>query len=594
MAQKIPWLKWFQDLLDERGWRSEAELTRLPKFLHFWTLLIKSFIRNRCPIRASALSYTTLLALIPMLAVVVGITSAFLKEEGTERIDQFIVKFVENVIPPGAPDTNAPTAPSDLSMEEYDDSFPTNASAATNLLAGNSSTNRSALRSLSKDANVVAVRRDAAGKINEFIQNTRSGTLGVTGSVLLIFVAISMLSRIESTFNDIWGVARGRTWGTRIILYWGVISLVPFLLVAAFGLASGPHLDWTKRMLATMPPLVNRALFQILPVIVLCVTFSIFYVLMPNTKVHWRAAAVGGAVAGVLWHLNNLASVLFVSRVVTYSKMYGTVAAVPIFMVGLYLSWLILLFGAQFAYAFQNRATYLQEKLAENVNQRGREFVALRLMTFIGQKFHRGEPPPDVLRMAEELGIPTKLIQQVMQTMVSARLAMQVAGAEAAYVPARPIENITAHDILQAMRASHGQVLATREEPMRKEVYGEFARIEEAEKQAAASITMLTLVSRATQPQLEFSAMKADAGETKLKPAVDASDELRDEIEAEPVADSPAVHSSDYAPEKSQGNETQTPAEQNETAPSFESEKKIEVAQATVKPPGDEERDFPL
>src|ERR1035438_524885 len=96
--------------------------------------------------------------------------------------------------------------------------------------------------------------------IHKFIQNTRSGALGVMGSILLIFAAISMLSRIEETFNDIWGVARGRSWFMRIMLYWGVISLAPILLVVALGLATGPHLEGMRKLLATTP--IMNALFS--------------------------------------------------------------------------------------------------------------------------------------------------------------------------------------------------------------------------------------------------------------------------------------------------------------------------------------------
>src|SRR5205085_5870471 len=133
--------------------------------------------------------------------------------------------------------------------------------------------------------------------------------------------------------------------------------------------------------------------------------------LVPNTKVKFNAALVGGVVGGTLWHLNNLFGFLYVSRVVTYSKMYGSLGLVPVFMAGLYLSWLILLFGAQVAYAYQNRASYLQERQLENINQRGREFVALRLMTSIGQRFLRGDRPAAVGELGKELRVPTRLIQ---------------------------------------------------------------------------------------------------------------------------------------------------------------------------------------
>jgi membrane protein len=336
--------------------------------------------------------------------------------------------------------------------------------------------------------------------IHQFIQNTRSGALGVTGTVLLIFVAISMLSRIEDTLNDMWGVARGRSWFMRVMLYWSVISLVPVLLVVALGLASGPHLASTRELLTTMPFIgrfVMPFVFKAGPAVVLCLTFALLYMVIPNTKVHWGAALAGGLVGGLLFYLNNLMSVLYVSRVVSNSKIYGSLGLVPVFMIGLYFAWLILLFGAQVAYAYQNRATYFEEKQAENINQRGREFIALRLMTCVGQRFVRAEPPPGLEEIAGALAVPARLVQQIMQTLCAARLVTEAAGTEPAYLPARPLETITCHDILLAMRATQGQDLATRDEPARAEVYGEFHRIEEAERQAAASVTMLALVNRA-------------------------------------------------------------------------------------------------
>jgi membrane protein len=190
---------------------------------------------------------------------------------------------------------------------------------------------------------------------------------------------------------------------------------------------------------------------------------------------------------------------------VSNSQIYGKLGLLPVFMAGLYLSWIILLFGAQVAYAFQNRKSYLQDKLVENVNQRGREFIALRLMTCIGQRFQNGKPPVTIQEISNELGIPTKLAQQVLQTLLSTKLIVEVAGNENSFAPARPLDSINAHHVLRAMRASGGQELLSRDEPVRAEIFGEFARIEEAEKNAAVAITMLALVNRA-QSHLEIAA----------------------------------------------------------------------------------------
>jgi membrane protein len=181
---------------------------------------------------------------------------------------------------------------------------------------------------------------------------------------------------------------------------------------------------------------------------------------------------------------------------VTNSNIYGGFGVVPVFMAGLYFSWVILLFGAQIAYVYQNRAAYLQDRLADNVNQRGREFVALRLMTCLGQRFQNGRRAGTVLQLSTELGIPSRLSQSVLRTLVHKQLVTEVAGAEAAFVPARPLDTITAYDILLAMRTGTGQELPLREEATFTGIYGEFARIESAERETASTISLLALASR--------------------------------------------------------------------------------------------------
>ncbi len=500
------------DILSERALPEKLATSRTRRFLHFWVLVWRSFSKNRCPVRASALAYGTLLALIPMLAVVISITSSFLKKEGEDRIDEFVMHLVSSVTPPAVLSaTNGPSSTASRLPANAENPTPVSnevaqASAGTTNNAHASDREASGsddIASLAQDKRAVAARKEIARDIHQFVKNTRSGALGVTGSVLLIFAAISLLSRIETTFNDIWGISRGRSWFMRIVLYWGVLSLAPLLLIVAVGLASGPHLESTRHLLEVMP-VVGHLLFQFLPVVVLCLTFSLFYMLMPNTKVRWLAALVGGVTSGLLFHLNNMVSVLYVSRVISNSRIYGSLGLVPVFMVGLYFSWVILLFGAQVAYAFQNRSTYLEEKQIENINQRGREFVALRLMTFIGQRFSRGDAAPSAVELAETLAVPTRLIRQVLQTLASARLVAETTSAEPGYLPARPLETITCHDILMALRATQGNELATHDDRARNEVFGEFKRIEEAERVAASSVNLLTLANRCQEPaQLE-------------------------------------------------------------------------------------------
>jgi membrane protein len=587
-------------LWDER-FHADQELSRLHKFLHFWVLVVKSFNRNRCPIRASALSFTTLLALIPVLAVAISITSALLKKQGEDQIYRFVDKFVSAVMPsatvtnsspePGSPRTNPAT-----NSEEEIASPPlspgtTNVTpefAATNNSGTGWETNAVPKAAEFPEANAPAAagnnertetQKEVARRIHEFIRNTRSGTLGITGAILLVIVGIRMFGTVESTFNDIWGLTRGRNWLNRILIYCTTILISPFLLTGAAALTSGPHLKTTQRFIAEMP-VFGPMIFPTLSLIILWFAFAMFYFLVPNTKVRFSAALVGGIVGGTVWHVNNLFGFLYVSRVVSNSKIYGSLGLVPVFMAAIYLSWLILLFGAQVAYAFQNRALYLQERIAENVNQRGREFVALRLMTCIGQRFQRGLRPLTSQEMSEELCVPSRLVQQVLQTLIAAHLVIEIAGTEPAYTPARPLEQITAHHILQAMRA-RGQELFTRDEPVREEVYGEFARIENAEKQAASAITMLALVHRAdARLELAPPAPKDGEKEIELSPALAPTEKPQ----PEPALGAPASRRLE--------SELATVVESPAAPPT--AEKNISESKPVVEPLTDEERDFPL
>jgi len=244
----------------ERGIEHAAGATRplVVRFAHFWLLVWKSFVRNRCPVRASALAYSTLLALIPMLAVVLSISAGILKSKGEEPIRLFIDRLVDQI----APYTN-----------------PEGQAAEAHELAA-------------------AKREEAVRKINEYIANTQSNAIGVTGMIALVIVALSMLSRIEATFNDIWGVTRGRSWYTQIILYWATISLGPVLLGVAVGLSSGPYFATTKKFLLEMP-FIGSLVFSILPVLVLWAMFWMFYQLMPNTRSsRWPPSSAAGSRAG--------------------------------------------------------------------------------------------------------------------------------------------------------------------------------------------------------------------------------------------------------------------------------------------------------
>jgi membrane protein len=293
--------------------------------------------------------------------------------------------------------------------------------------------------------------------------------------------------------------------------------------------------------------------------------------------VKFSAAFVGGAVAGTLWHLNNVFGFLYISRVATNMKFYGSLGLVPVFMIGIYFSWVILLFGAQVAYAYQNRAAYLQDRLADNVNQRGREFVALRLMACLGQRFQNALPPATVFQLSAELGIPSRLTQSVLRTLAHMKLVTEVAGVEAAFVPARPLEAINAYDILLALRTGTGQELPLREEPALAEIYGEFARIEKAEREAASSISLLALARRVPLHTIA------------VEPKTVQIEEKIPEVEIISEPQKPEMPPVVFQPEK----KSEPPPEKTEAAAEAPRPVENRVVQREVVLP-DENREFPL
>ncbi len=429
----------------------EAKLSAPQAFIHFWVLTVKSFVRNRVPVRASALAYSSLLALVPMLALVLSIAFGFLRgEEGEKHIRSFINYMVATVVP----------------------STPDKSSDADNLVK----------------------------IIQSFVENQQTSAVSASAALMLVFIAIMMLSRIEDTFNDIWGVSRGRSWFARVTQYWAALTLGPVLLLMVVGLTSSTELAAFQAKLARMPlgiGAVTVFLFKFLPFALLSLGFAGFYALLPATKVHWKAALVGGVVGGSLWQLNNLLSVLYVSRVVSNNKVYGSLGMVPVVMIGLYFSWLILLFGAQVAYSFQNRRAYFQEKQVENLDQHSREFIGLRLMTEVARRFQSGEKPIGGTALSELLGVPTRLAGRILSSLTTARLLAESSQGEVTYVPARPLEQITCHDVLEALRTAKNGGLATREDAAREPVRQQYERFQEAERAVAGNVTLATLVTEA-------------------------------------------------------------------------------------------------
>lgn len=462
-----------REMLDDRrlAAQSEESLSWTRKTLVILLLVWKSFIKNRGPVRASALAYTTLLALVPVLAVMVSITTSFLKSDGDKIIGELVQKGIDTLAP-------------QLSLIPKGDA-----------------------------AELAGDRAVVVQKIMDFVGNIKSGAMGVTAGIMLAFIAVTVLSNIEEAFNDMWGVTRGRTWLARVVQYWAALTLGPMFVLTALGLTTGAQFQGTKTWIMENP-LVGPLVLKLTPFAVLSVALMLFYRLMPNTKVNWDAALVGGITGGCLLQLNNLLSIIYVSRVVSYSKIYGGLGAVPIFLVGLYFSWMILLLGAQVAYAYQNRQAYLQERQAEAINQRGREFAALRIMTLISHEFLHGRRPPGRTHITATIGIPSQLANSLIVQMIQAKLIVEAVADEVGYIPARPLADITMQHVLDALRVGSGRDIVTSEDAVRDYLRAEYARVQGSSIDLGNQVTFDTLARKVDALQTEFRKKLVDRQKT--------------------------------------------------------------------------------
>jgi membrane protein len=438
------------------------------KLLTAFDLLVvfgRNFSQNRCPLRAAALSYVTILALVPLLAVAIGVSKTFLQASAPELVPKLLDKVVAYLAPqldvmPMQPGEFGPPTPSEF---------------------------RAAPRA----------RTEAVENILSFIDNIHAGALGLWGMVFLILIAVRLLRTVERSFNDIWGAEKSRPWWRDMVYYWSIITLGPICLIAAIGFTGQTEVSKALGVLKQVP-YAERLAMQALPFAVLWAGFALLYALMPNTRVQPRAALIGGIVAGTLWQLNNWLSVLYVSRVVAYSKIYGSLGIIPVFLIGLYFSWLIVLLGAQVSFTAQNFRVYLRKREAERVDQTGRELLACRIMLAISARFERGEPPLSMTELTERLQISVQLFNQIVHRLCAAQLVAEIASAhETRYQPARAPQLIRVADVLQVMRSIEEPTPLTVRGSDEAAVVGQLLHeLRRAEENAPANMDFASLSAR--------------------------------------------------------------------------------------------------
>lgn len=367
--------------------------SRLLRALQFAVMIGEGFVRDHLLLRATALSYFTVLSLIPLLAVVISIV-------GSVGIGGDFADMIVRQIAAGNPEAQA--------------------------------------------------------GILTRIRDVNFAGLGTLGAAVLLVTTVLCISTVEADLNAIWGVRQQRTLTRRFADYLAVLVVGPLLLATALSLATTLQSQWLVQRLIEYRffSLVYDLGLQQAPTVVLAVAFSFLYWFLPNTPVRPFAALLGGAVAGVLV---VLAQGIYLSLVVgsaRYDAIFGGFAALPLLFVWIYLFWAMVLFGAEVAFAYDNLPLYRREVRGRAASPADNEAIGLRIALEVARGFRDAAPAWTADALAEVLDVPVRTVRAVLVDLeragvVTARGAVEEEGG---YQLGRPAESIPVTTVVRALR----------------------------------------------------------------------------------------------------------------------------------------------
>lgn len=355
-------------------------------------IVVSGFRGEKVRLRAASLTYVSLLSLVPAIAVVFSVFTAF----------------------------------------------------------GGLDTAKSKLKGLIIDALAVNQREAVLEYLDRFVAQTNASRLGTFGSVFLVLTVISLLTNIERAFNDIWGIRKARSYLQRFQVYWPVVTLGPIVVGLSLSVSAAVEASGTVKAITEVAPSF-QLLIQLGPLVLTWLFFAFLYKVLPNTQVRFRSALAGGFVGGTLWTVAERLYAIYAANAITYSAIYGSLGAVPLFVIWVYVSWTVILLGAALTFAIQSVRTFEPDR---PVSQDEREQVAARLMLGVATAYHAGRGALAADDLLEQVPAPPRLAREVLGDLVQAGLLAEIAGDDSAFVPGRPLDQLTLGQIVEVMR--HG------------------------------------------------------------------------------------------------------------------------------------------
>ena len=360
-------------------------------------LAVEYFTTKRMMDSAAALTYSTLLAIVPIMAVVFAIARGF----GYN-------KYIESWF-------------------------------------------REALSSQPQVAEAII------GFVNSYLVHTKSGIFLGIGLLFMLWTVIMLISNIEKAFNDIWQVSTPRSIFRTITDYMAMFLLAPIIIVVTSGISimMATFANGIGETLIVGPTL--RFFLRLLPYIIMSGVFIALYVFMPNTKVKIKSAIIPGILAGVAMQGLQLVYIHSQIWVTGYNAIYGSFAALPLFMLWVQISWTICLFGAELAYTNQNLEKFAFRASTDDLSHRYRLLLSAYLMTLICRRFEEGKKPYTALELKLETNIPIRITHDLLENLTRVHLLSEMTndekGTEAVYQPAESTARLSVGMMIDRLEA---------------------------------------------------------------------------------------------------------------------------------------------
>lgn len=324
--------------------------------------------------------------------------------------------------------------------------------------------------------------------IDSFFRETSGGAVAVGGLSILLYTITMLLVNIEDSFNEIWQVRKSRSWSRKFSDYFAMMFIAPLFFIIA-GVATVFLNTQIQEAGDTLFSPVLLFMVQTIPYLMLWMVFTLLYMIMPNTNVKFSSAVVAGIFAGTIFQLVQWGYVAFQIGAARYGAIYGSFAALPLLLLWMQVSWIVVLFGAELAFANQNVENYEYEAESKNISPLNKKILALYIMHLLIQRFRAGEKPLSSEGISTHLHIPNSLVRIILNDLESVRLVNDTPldhAKESGYQPAMDINSVTIQIVIEKLEQTGMDVLIAKPseilDTLKSSIRGFSSMIEKSDK----------------------------------------------------------------------------------------------------------------